>query len=179
MSENSLEKMMLFVRKKHAGQVRKYTGEPYTNHLHEVAAVAMSAYGNPFDPHLYFAGVIGMGHDLIEDTDTTHEEIADMFGLTVADSILALTDQEMGNRAERKLKSAVRLAAANGLVQTVKLADLISNTSSIVTHDPNFAMVYLKEKKMLLEVLTRGSRTLHRIASEQVEDGLRRIGVSL
>jgi hypothetical protein len=44
------------------------------------------------------------------------------------------------------------------------LADLIDNTKSIVEFDPNFAIVYLKEKQLLLEVLTKGDATLHKQA---------------
>jgi hypothetical protein len=47
----------------------------------------------------------------------------------------------------------------------VKLADLISNTSSIARHDPAFARVYLAEKRELLTVLTRGNATLHAVAT--------------
>ncbi|MBO6535097.1 MAG: hypothetical protein JJ966_02665 [Balneolaceae bacterium] len=39
-------------------------------------------------------------------------------------------------------------------------ADLISNTYSIVEHDPGFAKVYLREKELLLEVLKEGDHTL-------------------
>jgi hypothetical protein len=42
----------------------------------------------------------------------------------------------------------------------VKLADLIANSRSIMAHDPTFARVYLEEKRMLLEVLSRGDATL-------------------
>ena len=37
--------------------------------------------------------------------------------------------------------------------QTIKVADIIDNTKSIVRRDPGFAEVYLKEKAALLEVL--------------------------
>ena len=44
--------------------------------------------------------------------------------------------------------------------KTIKLADLIDNTKSIVEHDPRFAKVYLEEKRLLLEVLKDGDETL-------------------
>jgi hypothetical protein len=49
---------------------------------------------------------------------------------------------------------------APAAAQTVKLADLIANSRSIMAHDPAFAKIYLEEKRMLLEVLTRGDATL-------------------
>jgi hypothetical protein len=59
-------------------------------------------------------------------------------------------------------------AAAPAAAQTIKVADLISNTRSIVAHDPGFAKVYLEEKRMLLEVLTKADPTLLNKAKEQV-----------
>jgi guanosine-3',5'-bis(diphosphate) 3'-pyrophosphohydrolase len=75
----------------------------------------------------------------------------------------------MGNRAERKAASRARLAAAPGWVQTIKCADLISNTSSIVKHDPKFAVTYLEEKRLLLDVLTKADPRLVAIARQQSE----------
>ncbi len=78
---------------------------------------------------------------------------------------LILSDLEEGNRATRKCLSCERLAAAPGWVQTIKCADLISNTSSIVLHDPDFAKVYSREKRELLAVLTKADRRLWDIAN--------------
>ena len=75
-----------------------------------------------------------------------------------------LSDLETGNRAERKDASRKRLAGAEAWVQTIKCADLISNTSSIVKHDPNFAVIYLKEKRLLLDVLDKADPRLMALA---------------
>jgi hypothetical protein len=50
----------------------------------------------------------------------------------------------------------------------VKLADLISNTRSIVAHDAKFAETYLSEKRELLKVMTKGDPTLLARAHEQI-----------
>ncbi len=71
-----------------------------------------------------------------------------------------LSDMETGNRAQRKAASRIRLGNAPGWVQTIKCADLISNTSSIVMHDPKFAVTYLEEKRLLLEALTKANTRL-------------------
>lgn len=69
-------------------------------------------------------------------------------------------------------------ASASADAQTVKLADLISNTKSIVKHDPNFAKVYIREKEALLKVLTRGNSRLHAAASKQVADAKKTLKIS-
>ena len=84
-----------------------------------------------------------------------------------AEAVRLLSDLEVGSRVERKAYSRARLASAPAWVQTIKCADLISNTSSIVLHDPKFAVTYLAEKRALLEVLTLAHPALRRIAMEQ------------
>jgi len=64
----------------------------------------------------------------------------------------------------------VHLSTASPEAQTVKLADLISNTRSIVEHDPVFAKVYMREKLLLLDVLHRGNKLLFDRAMKLVED---------
>jgi hypothetical protein len=54
-------------------------------------------------------------------------------------------------------------------VQTIKYADLISNTQSIVVQDKKFAKVYLKEKRNILEVCVKGSTLLHNMAMDQLD----------
>lgn len=161
-------KAMLFARTVHAGQVRKYTGNPYVDHLAEVAGIAMSVGWN--GPHLHpdaFMAVAWL-HDCVEDQGVGGEVLLQEFGFPVAHGVHLLSDLETGTRAERKAASRDRLAAAPGWVQTIKCADLISNTSSIVKHDPKFAAVYLEEKRLLLERLTKADPDLRAIALEQV-----------
>jgi hypothetical protein len=52
--------------------------------------------------------------------------------------------------------------------QTIKLADLISNTRSIMEHDEAFARTYLEEKRLLLEVMTKADAGLMAIAKKQI-----------
>ena len=75
-----------------------------------------------------------------------------------------LIDQETGNRVQREKLACLRLAASSGQVQPVKLADLISNTRTIVEHDPNSPKVYLREKADLSTVLRDGDERLRSIA---------------
>lgn len=159
-------KAMMFARTVHAAQVRKYTANPYVDHLAEVAGI-VAAVGP--QPDAWFADMIAVAwlHDSIEDQGVTHDYLRAEFGSTVADGVLLLSDLETGNRAERKAASRARLATAPGWVQTIKCADLISNTSSIVKHDPKFAITYLEEKRLLLDVLTRADERLIAIAREQ------------
>jgi guanosine-3',5'-bis(diphosphate) 3'-pyrophosphohydrolase len=106
-------------------------------------------------------------HDCVEDQGVSAALLRDQFGSIVAEGVLLLSDLEVGNRAERKAASRLRLAGAPAWVQTIKCADLISNTSSIVKHDPKFSVTYLEEKRLLLNVLTKADSRLVEIARKQ------------
>lgn len=161
---------MEFARHVHSSQVRKYTGNPYVDHLAEVAGIATSVGWKCTEiyPDAFMA--VCWLHDSMEDQGVSYGTLEDRFGTKVADGVMALSDLEQGNRGERKRLSRQRLAAAPGWVQTIKCADLISNTSSIVQHDPKFAVVYLEEKRMLLHAMTKADRRLWNIAMQQAAE---------
>lgn len=139
-------------------QLRKYTNEPYIVHPAEVARI-VATVPEATEEMIAAAWL----HDVVEDTGVTLDEIHLYFGADVAKLVFWLTDAskpEDGNRAARKAIDREHIAKAPAEAQTIKLADLISNTKSIVEHDPAFAVIYLEEKKMLLDVMTRGDARL-------------------
>jgi len=154
-----IDKAKYFAIAAHAatGQKRKYTGEPYWHHPERVVAILTSV---EHTPAMIAAAWL---HDVVEDTEVCIIDIHQFFGPEIADIVRALTDtpaQEGMNRAIRKGVDMVRLSEAGYAAQTIKLADLIDNTSTITQHDPKFAKVYLKEKRDLLDVLAHGNSDL-------------------
>ena len=157
---------MAFARESHKDQRRKYTGNPYADHLAEVAGIALTCCPENLRPDVM--AQVAWLHDCVEDQGVTVEVLAEKFGATVAVAVQYLSDTETGNREERKAASRERLAGAWHWVQTIKVADLISNTASIVQHDPKFAVVYLEEKRLLLDALTKADPRLISIARQQL-----------
>lgn len=158
---------MTFAMEAHKAQKRKYTNEPYFLHLAEVAGIVSSAI---WDRATYTGErmlAISWLHDTIEDTPVDYSELYDEFGADIASRVVDLSDTEKGNRSERKRLSRIRLSECCEEVQTIKCADLISNSSSILQHDEKFAKVYLEEKRELLKVLTKADRRLWDIAAKQ------------
>jgi (p)ppGpp synthase/HD superfamily hydrolase len=154
-----VERARVFATAAHAavGQVRKYTFEPYIVHPAEVAKIVCDAGGSEA---MVAAAWL---HDTVEDTGVTIETIRAEFGVEVAELVGWLTDvslPEHGNRAHRKALDRAHSAAAPAEAQTVKLADLIANTRSIMAHDEAFAKTYLEEKRLLLAVMTKGDARL-------------------
>ncbi len=163
-----VRKAQVYAMAAHAavGQKRKYTGEPYIVHPAEVARIVAGVPGAT--PDMVAAAWL---HDVVEDTDCTFTDVHVAFGADIAALVGWLTDvsrPEDGNRAYRKAVDRAHTAEAPAEAQTIKLADLISNSRSIMEHDPAFARTYLEEKRLLLAVMTRGDAGLHAEASRYV-----------
>lgn len=155
-----IDKARVFATAAHAAaaQLRKYTMEPYIVHPAEVFTIVSSVASAT--PEMLAAAWL---HDVVEDTGVTIETIRAEFGTEVAELVGWLTDvsrPEQGNRATRKAIDRAHTAMAPAEAQTIKLADLISNCTSIKEHDEAFAKVYFEEKRLLLEVLTKGNPVL-------------------
>lgn len=166
-----VEKARVFATAAHAAvaQLRKYTNEPYIVHPAEVVSIVSMTEG--VTAEMLAAAWL---HDVVEDTGVTIETIRSIFGEEIAELVGWLTDvsrPEQGNRATRKAIDRAHTAMASAEAQTIKLADLISNCTSIVEHDADFAKTYLEEKRLLLEVLTKGNKELWVRASEIVKNG--------
>jgi len=163
-----VQKAQVYAMAAHASvkQLRKYTNEPYIVHPMEVARIVATVPGATKD--MLAAAIL---HDVIEDTGCTFTDIHMAFGIDIAGMVSWLTDvskPEDGNRAARKAIDLAHTAQAPANVKTIKLADIISNCKSITQHDPNFAKIYLEEKRAQLEVLTEGDPGLLARAREIV-----------
>jgi (p)ppGpp synthase/HD superfamily hydrolase len=163
-----VERARIFATAAHAAvrQLRKYSNEPYIYHP---AAVVKLVASVPHTPEMLAAAWL---HDVIEDTGVEFDTLRFEFGDEVAELVAWLTDEprESGNRTMRKAMDCDRLAHSPKTAQTIKLADLIDNTLTIEERDPDFAVVYRKEKAALLEVLTKGDAALMKMAKEQLHD---------
>jgi len=160
------------------GQKRKYSGKPYWVHTDEVAEIVQSVTEDPVTicaAHL---------HDVIEDVNKFPYDVDGIrmiFGMDVLTTVLELTDVFTKenypdlNRKERKQWEAMRLGKISNRAQTIKLADLVSNTSDIVRNDPGFARTYLKEKEQILNKMLNGNRMLGDLAWSNLLWGKRQL----
>lgn len=146
------EQALEFAREKHCAQVRKYTEEPYINHCIHVVDI-LKSFGIDNEAVLCAAIL----HDTVEDTNTSFKEIKNKFGSEVMTLVFFLTDivpKEGNNREIRnELNNHHIVGTSDFRSLLIKCADLISNTESIVRFDPDFAIVYLKEKQRLLNFM--------------------------
>jgi len=158
----------------HKDQKRKYTNEPYITHCKAVMEIVAQ---HTDDMATICAAVL---HDTVEDTSVTREDIALVFGEAVAALVMEVTDAskpEDGNRAARKQIDREHLAKSSPEGATIKLADLINNTSSIVKYDKDFAQIYLREKEAVLPFLSHGNEGLYLIAKETLRKAQLQLGI--
>lgn len=114
---NRYLKAQTFARERHKNQ--RYGDVPYYHHLDEVTEIA-SPFGN-------LAMVVAQLHDVLEDTDTTMDELAHEFGFTVANAVFFVTDCEHNNRVTRKENMNQKLASLNVEDDASRIALLVKS----------------------------------------------------
>ncbi|MGH9369699.1 MAG: RelA/SpoT family protein, partial [Thermoanaerobaculia bacterium] len=128
--EDLLRRAYLFSAREHRGQVRR-SGEPYLVHPLNVAAILAEMKADDVSI------VVGLMHDVLEDTLTTKESIAQKFGDEVAELVDGLTKISKFSYVSREEEQAetfrkMILAMVSDLrVVLVKLADRLHNMRTL------------------------------------------------
>jgi (p)ppGpp synthase/HD superfamily hydrolase len=121
-----------FAAEKHAMQRRKSSlGEPYVNHLMEVAEL-LARTADELDANLIAAALL---HDTIEDTAATRAEIAAHFGDDVAGLVAEVSDDKSLPKERRKALQIENAPHKSARAQALSTADKIANLRSIM-HSP-------------------------------------------
>jgi (p)ppGpp synthase/HD superfamily hydrolase len=113
---------------KHRNQTLSDGLTPYFSHVARVTWILRDLF-EVDDHEILIATVL---HDVLEDTSTTADEIAKVFGQTVADYVKALTKREELPRKQREEEYEGRLLEAPEIVRIAKLADMFDNLSGRV-----------------------------------------------
>ena len=173
-----LQRVQEFAKAAHGDQQRKFEPQPYITHLIRVKNVCQE-YTN--DITILAAALL---HDTLEDTDTTKSQIYEFLLPLLADEdakrtiqfVVELTDiyikknYPQWNRRTRKTKEAERLATVSAGAQTIKYADIIDNSLTIVNAADDFVSTYLLEARALLNKMTKGNEALRTRAIITVDD---------
>lgn len=128
-----LDRAITFAVKAHQGMERKGKGFPYIIHPMEAVCIVATMTN---DQELLAAAAL---HDVIEDTDTTADDLKKEFGERVAMLVEAESDDKTGgSKAEtwhqRKQDTLDRLRNADLDIKIVVLGDKLSNMRAIA-HD--------------------------------------------
>ena len=121
-----VEKAIVFAAKAHDHQKRKGTDIPYITHP---IAVGMLLQKEKCSEEVIVAGIL---HDTLEDTETTFEELKEMFGLRVANLVQAASEKDKSLPWEvRKQQTIDGLKDATLEELQVIVADKYHNLKSI------------------------------------------------
>lgn len=144
-----------FAKEKHLGQVRKYNGEPYFNHVDRVASI-VRGLGSP--DRMVDAAFL---HDVMEDCGIVYAQLKGNFGKDVANLVLELTNVYTKenypklNRAKRHELEIRRQANISKEAKIIKLADRWDNLRDMcqANVERGFAIKYANESIDLLSAV--------------------------
>ncbi|MDD6081353.1 MAG: bifunctional (p)ppGpp synthetase/guanosine-3',5'-bis(diphosphate) 3'-pyrophosphohydrolase [Oscillospiraceae bacterium] len=154
-----------FADKAHEGQKRT-SGEPYIVHPVSVAFILLEL---GMDTDTICAAML---HDVVEDTDTTLEEIQKRFGQDVAmlvDGVTKLSKAPIFNQDEQLAENVrkILLAMSQDIrVMLIKLCDRLHNMRTLGCR-PGF-----KQRKAALETMNIYAPIAHRLGIKSIKDEL-------
>ncbi|MDX6588629.1 MAG: guanosine-3,5-bis(diphosphate) 3-pyrophosphohydrolase [Solirubrobacterales bacterium] len=118
-----------FASEAHEGQERKGDGSPYINH--PVALAQLLHEAGLDDEELLAATFL---HDVVEDTDTTLDEIEEAFGTGVHDLVEAMTeDKDIEPYERRKQHHRDQVEAGGERAVLIYAADKVANLRDLRT----------------------------------------------
>ncbi|KPV39932.1 phosphohydrolase [Thiohalorhabdus denitrificans] len=123
------DRALALASERHRDHNRKGTAIPYISHLMAVSALVLENGGDEDE------AIAGLLHDLVEDTDTTVEEIRERFGDKVAGIVDACSDADTQPKPpwrERKEAYIAHLRDSPEPVQRVSAADKLHNARSLL-----------------------------------------------
>lgn len=82
------------------------------------------------DKNILELSLVALGHDLLEDTDVTADEIGEMWGMRVMKGIMGLTKMEADKGDQSQYIK--KLSTQSEEMWLVKLADIVSNVSNSI-----------------------------------------------
>lgn len=166
--EDALNRAYVFAMKKHGAQLRT-SGDPYYSHPIEVAGILTKF---KLDSASIIAGLL---HDTVEDTDTTVEEVRELFGDQVASLVdgltkLAMIEQKSGSSKQAENFRKLLLAMSDDIrVLLIKLADRLHNMRTLHFCPPE------KRQRIAKETLDIYAPLAERIGMQEVKDELEEI----
>ena len=146
----------------HAGQLRK-DGSPYITHPLAVAEIVAEL---ELDTDSIIAALL---HDCIEDTGATHEEIAKLFGPTVADlveGVTKLTRVQYTSKEEEQMENLRKMLMAMAKdirVILIKICDRLHNMRTMEYQSAR------KQKEKALETMEIYAPIAHRLGMQRIK----------
>ena len=154
-----------FAAQRHSDQRRKgKLAAPYINH--PIAVAACLADAGVEDADILAAALL---HDTVEDTDTSPEELKQLFGVRVASIVAEVTDDKSLPKAERKRRQIASAPTKSHEAKLVKLADKICNLRDLRDCPPNWTVDRIAAYHRFARDVYRGLRGTHSALDSQMD----------
>lgn len=115
------------------GKRKGKAGEPYVNHVIEVAEL-LARVGGVEDVVILQAAIL---HDVVEDTEASFEDIERGFGSEVRRIVEEVTDDKALPKEARKRLQIEKASGLSPAAKMVKIADKISNVCAVIHSPPS------------------------------------------
>lgn len=174
-SADIVDKAQKFAYEKHRNQKRKDGVTPFSDHLEGVVN-RLKNLGISNQDVLCAAWL----HDILEDTDTTFDEINDIFGNSISVLVLSLTKDSELSKKERETQYIQQLKDSTLQAKIIKFCDISANLKDIAKAPISKTQKNKQVKKLFhyLRVIKKG---LSEIKSEypkiqELTDGINFVG---
>ena len=131
MAHSTILQAAVFAAEKHKFQTRKADGSSYIVHPLGVADTLTKA--GITDDNVIIAAIL---HDTVEDTDTTIEELKELFGDKIASIVDEVTDDKSLGKGECKRAQIEHVRHISVSAKLVKLADKLYNCLDLLRLPP-------------------------------------------
>lgn len=134
-------------KKRHKGQKDKAGKDYFKTHILTVFKLVGGMSAKPE------VGISALLHDIVEDTNTSLDEIRDLFGNTIAKAVDALTKKTNSKEIDYGYLKKIK---ANPIAKIVKLADLTHNSDlSRLSSISNGDLMRVEKYKKSIEFLKK------------------------
>lgn len=141
----SLKEAAEYAKQKH-GKQKRMQGTPYYEHPYMVAKILKD---KGFSEEYQIAGLF---HDLIEDTETSYEDILELTNRDIARAVLLVSKEEGYIMSE--YMNRIKL---DDMARMIKLADRLHNLNDAKVANSKFQRKYIKETEEWYLDLAKGT----------------------
>lgn len=149
MLKEGIIKAYEYAQEKHVGKMRKFSDLPYFSHPKAVARIIEELTANEQ------LVIVALLHDVVEDTDTTVEEIKELFGVKIASLVKELTSRELKHDESKTTYLCDKMIKMTSDALTVKLADRFHNIKYLEGDKVHLSFIkkYYKETRSIIDFI--------------------------
>jgi (p)ppGpp synthase/HD superfamily hydrolase len=168
--DEKIDRAIEFATKAHNGQFRKTDlSVPYIYHPISVGVILLRA---GFSEEVVIAGIL---HDVIEDCGVTAEEVLSIFGSSVTNMILAVSEDKRDSWEKRKADYLEKIISSSSDIKAISAADKLHNIHSmikLIRNGGNIDNLFKRDKKTTIEHYVKYVEVLSKSWSSPLVDEL-------